>query len=172
MGPSFQPAHGLFHRTLDGGLLQPGPCDHIGNDFRIVRGVKDGAGKFQLPFDLSSIGDVSIVSHRQHSLDMAHHHRLRVGAGYTSGGGIPGVTYGHLSRPKFRQYFRCKDLRHKAQVLVAFDNTVCIDCDAAALLTTVLQGIKGIIGTDRHIGGHRRTDAKNPTLLMNRIKHN
>lgn len=77
----------------------------------------------------------------------------------------------HMTGAEFAKHPLVENIRNQPNIAVALDHAVGIDRNAAAFLSTVLKGIKRVIGAGRHIASFRSTNSEDAAFLMDRIEH-
>ncbi len=134
--------------------------------------MEDGTFIFQLAAQLDGVGQVAVVAQCHGAAAMAHDHGLCVGPHAAACRGVAHVTGSHVRIGVCQtcQHRRGEHLVHKAEVAVAVDHAIIVHGDAAALLTTVLQGIQSRVGRSGHIlGTGTVVNAENAAFFVQRI---
>ena len=129
--------------------------------------MEDSTGKLKRTPKGQSVAQVAIVGNRQLALQMIYLNGLAVAHSHAAGGTIADMTDGDLPIRKILHFLMGKDFIDKADSMVGGEHAVVIDNDAAAFLTTVLQGIETVIGQGSHIGRLWTVYAKNAAFFMN-----
>ena len=111
--------------------------------------MEDGALLLQALPQLEGVGQVAVMAQGHRPLAVVDQHRLGVVAVEGAGGGIAAMAHGQLAPVHLAQHIRAEDIVHQAYILVAGDDAVPVDGNAAALLTPVLKSIQRVI----HVGG-------------------
>ena len=99
-----------------------------------------------------TIDQRAVVSHSQRPLDMAHHQRLGIQAVGNAVTRITDMADCHLALPQREQPILVKNFMGQTHILIRSEYAIIVDCNAAALLTTMLQCIQSIICAQCHIG--------------------
>ena len=134
--------------------------------------MEDGTLVFQLAAQLDGVGQVAVVAQCHGAAAMAHDHGLCVGPHAAASSGIAHMAGRHMSGGLGNacQHRRGEHLVHKTEVAVADNDAVIVHGDAAALLTTVLQGIQSRVGRSGHIlGTGTVVNAENAAFFVQRI---
>ena len=143
----------------------------MGNNLCIRIGMEDCAFELQLFFQFQRIYQSTIKSQCHASFDMANNQwlcicTLRIACA------VQNMTYCHSAAAQIAQHTLIKGIRYKTQITVRSDDTIIVDSNTTALLTSVLKSIKCHIGVSDNTGcAFRRVYTKNATLFMNLIKH-
>ena len=165
------PVHGFLHRLLDGAGAQPRLGDGVGDDLRVAGTVENRALQLEFPTQLQGVGQITVMSQSHGSFHMAHHQRLGVADVDVAGCGIPDMPHGDTSPAQLFQHLSGEHLWHQPHRPVRAENPILVDGDATALLSPVLQRVKGEIGGLGHVGNDGIIYAENAAFLMNRINH-
>ena len=148
---SLDPAHSLIHCLLNGGRPQPLLHDDVGDNLAVRGGMEDGAALLQFISQLIGIGQIAVVRQGHPALVMVDNNGLGVALAVGAGGGVAHMTYNDVAGAQLLQPFLWKNIVYKSFITVGGKNAIIIDHDACALLTTVLQGKKPVIGQRCHI---------------------
>ena len=163
---TLQPVHGLTERVLDGGGFQAFLGDDVGDDLRVAGGVEDGAVQLQLTAQLEGVAQVAVVCQRQLALLVVDLDGLAVVPVVGAGGAVADVPHRHGAVGEVVHDVLGEHVADESQILVGVEESVVTDHDAAALLTTVLEGVEAVIGGAGHRGGLRGVDAKDAALFV------
>ena len=105
----------------------------------------------QFVSQLIGIGQIAVVGQGHPALVVVDDDGLGVALAVGAGGGVAHMTYNDVAGAQLLQPFLWKNIVYKSFITVGGKNTIIIDHDACALLTTVLQGKKPVIGQRCHI---------------------
>ena len=131
--------HGPADRLLDGAAVHPFSGDNIGDYLRINGSLENRPPVLQLPADFMSVCQVTVMGDGQGPLDIPHHQRLGVFRHTVAGGRIPHMADAHLPG-KLVQILGMKHLADQSHILMIGNYAPVVHSDAAAFLSTVLQG--------------------------------
>ena len=163
--------HGAQHGLLDAVALEPLLRDNISDHLGVAGGVEDRALEFQFFAQLAGVDEVAVMAQGQSTFEVVDEHGLSVAAILGAGGAVAAVTHGHAALVQLFQHVAGKDLVDQTNVLVAVNHAVVVDGDAAALLSAVLQGVKGVVGGGHHAGfSVLEIDAEYAALLVQLVK--
>ena len=104
------------------------------------------------------------------ALDVADDYGLGVLAGAAAGGAVAAVAYGHLTGGQLAHDVLGEHLVHQTHVLVAGDDAVVVDGDAAALLAAVLQRVERAVGHGYDVLAGAGYDAEYAALFVQLVK--
>ena len=139
---ALQLLHGAENSFFRGGDLQPLRDDRVDDGFRVRRAVEDSAAELVARAQGPGVDQVSVMAEGHVALHMADDDRLDVVVVLAAGGGVTDVADGDVSFAQPVQAFFIKHLAHQAVALIVTEDTVTGDCDAAAFLPPVLQGVE------------------------------
>ena len=128
--------------------------------------MEDGALQLQLLAQLGGVGQRAIVGQRHAALDVVDHQRLGVGATGAAHGAVAGVADGHLPGGQPFEHVCGEHVVDQAHVLVAGDQAVVVDRDAAALLAPVLQCVQAVVAGGGDVHAVLRVDSEDAALLV------
>ena len=132
---------------------------------------KMGAFHLKGGAQLGGVGQSAVVRQRHAALDVVDHQRLGVEAGVGAHGAVAHVRHGHLSRAQRVQGFGGEDVADQPRALVAVDDAVVVDGDAAALLAAMLQGVESIIAQRGDVQPIAAVNAEHAAFLMQFVIH-
>ena len=115
--------------------------------------MENCAGQLQLLPQGQGIAQIAVMGHRQLALQMVDLDGLAVAQIVAAGGAVADMSDSNLAVGKLPHFFLGKDFADKAESFVGSEHPILIDHDPAALLPTVLVGIKAVIDKAGHIPG-------------------
>ena len=150
IGP-LDPAHSLIHSFLNRGSPQPLLHNDVGDDFAVGGGMEDGATLLQFISQFIGIGQIAVVGQGHPALVVVDDNGLGVALSVGAGGSVAHMAHNDVTGSQLLKPLFWENIVYKSFITVGGKNAVIIDHDACALLTTVLQGKKPVIGQRCHI---------------------
>lgn len=83
-----------------------------------------------------------------------------------AGGAVAHVSHRHGAVGEVAHDVLGEHVADESQILVGVEESVVTDHDAAALLSSVLEGVEAVVGGAGHRGGLRGVDAKDAALFV------
>ena len=165
VGP-LQSVHGRTERSLNRGGAQPLPGDDVGDDLGIAGTMEDSSRQLQLVSKLGCIAQISVVRQGHMSFLVIDLDGLAVAPVGGPGCAVAGMAHRHSPLGQPVQRLAGKDLPHQPQVLAGGEYPVVVDHNAAALLSTVLEGIQAVISQTAHVRRPGSNHSKDTAFLM------
>ena len=167
---ALEAVHGGTYGLLDGAGAQPLARYDVADDLAVRGAGEYGAVELQLGAQLAGVGEVAVVRQGHAALDVADDYGLGVLAGASAGGAVAAVADGHLAGGQLAHDVLGEHLVDQADVLVAGDDAVVVDGDAAALLAAVLQRVERAVGHGHDVLARAGNDAEHAALLVQLVK--
>jgi hypothetical protein len=138
----------------------------VGDDFGIAGAMEDSSRQLQLVSKLGCIAQISVVRQGHMSFLVIDLDGLAVAPAGGPGSAVAGMAHRHSPLGQPVQRLAGKDLPHQPQVLAGGEYPVVVDHNAAALLSTVLEGIQAIISQTAHVCRPGSNHSKDTAFLM------
>ena len=162
--------HHAHHSLLDAARGNAVLRDHMGDHFRVDRRLEDRAASGELFPHRFGIRKVAIVRDGEAALCIAHQKRLAILHEASAGCGVADVADRNLPW-QGGKHVVIEHLADQAHRPVDAQHASVADCNAAALLPAVLQGIEAVIGGPRRGRFQIAVNAEYAAFLMGLVKH-